>query len=505
MRTKNSIKNIISSFVNTFILNILRFISRMIFIKQIGELYLGVNGLLSNVLGLLSLAELGIGSAIAFSLYKPLADDDYDKINSIMFFYKKAYRTIGLIIFFIGLVMLPLIPHLINDTTGIENLSLIYFIFLINMVVSYFFSYKRTLVDANQKNYTIVPITVFFSFLTTVLQIIVMLVFKNFIIYLLIQTLTVILENIFVNIYINKQYPYLKENNVKPLDDKELKGIKKQIKALFFHKIGSYAVNSTDNLIISKMIGIITVGLYSNYLLILNTINSFISTIVNNVLASFGNLIVKESSKKSENVFKELRLFSYFMYAISTICFINIFNPFITIWLGKDFLLPMFVVYIISINNYFFGINYAVILTKTAGGLFDEDKYFPILEAVINLVASIILAKYLGLAGVFLGTFIGKIPTLINKPMIVYNKIFKKSSKEYFLNAFKQVLLLIIMLILTKGLLYIIPNISPLIDLIINILISGLLPLIIIILVYKNTYEFKNLINRFKKLVLRRG
>ena len=181
MRTKNSIKNIISSFVNTFILNILRFISRMIFIKQIGELYLGVNGLLSNVLGLLSLAELGIGSAIAFSLYKPLADDDYDKINSIMFFYKKAYRTIGLIIFFIGLVMLPLIPHLINDTTGIENLSLIYFIFLINMVVSYFFSYKRTLVDANQKNYTIVPITVFFSFLTTVLQIIVMLVFKNFI------------------------------------------------------------------------------------------------------------------------------------------------------------------------------------------------------------------------------------------------------------------------------------------------------------------------------------
>lgn len=473
----------------------------MIFIKQIGEIYLGINGLLSNVLGLLSLAELGIGSAIAFSLYEPLAKNNYDKINAIMLFYKKAYKIIGTLILVIGIVLLPLIPHLINDTTGIENLSLIYLIFLFNMAITYFFSYKRTLVDADQKNYTIVPITVLFNIITTILQIIVMILFKNFIIYLLVQTITVILENIFVNKYINKKYPYLKANNIKPLDKNELKDINKQIKALFLHKIGSYAVNSTDNLIISKMIGIVTVGLYSNYLLILNTINSFISTITNNVLASFGNLIVKESSEKSENVFKELRLFSYFMYAISTVCFINLFNPFIKIWLGNNFLLPQLVVYVISINNYLFGINYAVVLTKTAAGLFNEDKYYSILEALINLVASIILAKYIGLAGVFIGTIMGRIPSLINKPIIIYRKLFKKNSKDYFINAFKQILLLTIMIILTKYVLLIIPNINSIIDLIINILISSILPLIIIIIACKNTLEFKELLNRFKKII----
>ena len=205
-RTKNSLKNIISNFANNILLNLLRFVSRIIFVKVLSEVYLGVNGLLSNVLGILALSELGIGTAINFSLYKPLAKNDKDKINSLMKFYKKTYNIISIIVLVLGLILLPFLPSFIKDTVEIENLNLIYLIFLANMVIGYLFSYKRTLIIADQKNYKIMPIIIFYNFLTTILQIIVLVIFKNYIVYLLIQTLCIFLENITVNKYINKQY-----------------------------------------------------------------------------------------------------------------------------------------------------------------------------------------------------------------------------------------------------------------------------------------------------------
>ena len=210
MRTKNSVKNIIMNFVNNVLLNLFRFVLRIVFIKILDEIYLGVNGLLSNILGILALSELGIGTAINFSLYKPLADKDEKKINSLMRFYKKAYMLISLIVLVLGLGLLPFLDFFIKDSSGIEHLNIIYLIFLINMVIGYLFSYKRTLIIADQKNYKIMPIIIFYNFLTTILQIVVLLVFENYFIYLLVQTMCIILENITVNLHINKNYRYLK-------------------------------------------------------------------------------------------------------------------------------------------------------------------------------------------------------------------------------------------------------------------------------------------------------
>ena len=204
MRTLNSLKNALGNFANSLILNLLKFISRIIFVKFLDEVYLGVNGLLSNVLGILALAELGIGTAISYSLYKPLAKNDVSEINSLMKFYKKAYRIIALVVLILGLVLLPFLPWFIKDTSGIDNLSIIYLIFLANMVIGYLFSYKRTLITADQKNYKITPILVLSNFLMTIFQIIVLIIFKNYLLYLLVQTLFVIFENVTVNIYINK-------------------------------------------------------------------------------------------------------------------------------------------------------------------------------------------------------------------------------------------------------------------------------------------------------------
>lgn len=505
MRTMNSIKNIISNLMNNVLLNILRFVSRIIFVKQIGELYLGVNGLLSNVLGLLALSELGIGTAINYSLYKPLADKDEKKVKSLMQFYQKTYRYISLFIFVMGIILMFFLPYLIKDTEGIENLSLIYLIFLMNMVIGYLFSYKRTLIIADQKNYKIMPIIMLFNFLTTVLQIIVLLIFKNYIIYLLVQSICILLENIFVNRYINKEYPYIK--NLKDsvsIEKQELKNIQTNVKALMYHKIGTYAVSSTDNLIISKFIGIVSVGIYSNYCLLLNTVSSVIYLFINNVISSFGNLIVEEKPEKRLQVFNEMYFIYFVLYAISTVCFMNLLNPFIEIAFGEKFLLDLPTVYLISFNFYLAGMMNVLDLVKSAAGIYDKDKFVPLVQAFVNIVFSIILAIQIGLIGVFIGTLLSSLVPLIIKPFIIYKDIFETNVKGYFKEFGCHFILLVISILLSMVILYFIPISNGILNIVIRLLISVLVPGIILFICYRKSKEFQSFLNRGKFILNRR-
>lgn len=501
-RTKFFLKNIFSNFTYNILLNVFRFISRIVFIKVLGKLYLGVNGLLSNVLGILALSELGIGTAISFSLYKPLLNKENEEINSLMKFYKKAYHIISLIVLILGLVILPFLPHFIKDTKGINNLNIIYLIFLVNMVIGYLFSYKRTLIIADQKNYKIMPILIFYNFLTTVLQILSLLLFKNYIIYLLMQTICIILENITVNSYIDKEYPFLDTNNAKKLSDVKLKKIKKDVKSLMFHKVGSYAVTSTDNLIISKYIGVITVGIYSNYSLIINTIASIIYVFINNMTSSFGNLIANGDDSKSYQVFKEVSYLYFIMYAISFVCFLNLMNPFIELVFGKDFLLSNLVVIVLIINFYLMGMTNIMDIVKSSAGIYNEDKYVSLLQAFINIVISIVLAIKLEILGVFIGTFISTLLPLIVKPIIVYKKVFKVAPINYFKTLLYQIFLIFLSSIISYfSLKYI--TLSPVLNIVVRLIISVLIPSIVIYIFTKNSVEYQSALNRLK-FILRR-
>lgn len=499
MRTENSIKNIIMNFLYNILNYGLRFVSRIVFVKTLAEVYLGVNGLLSNVLGILALTELGIGTAIGYSLYQPLAKKNTEKIRSLMKFYKKAYRIIALIVLSLGLILLPFLPYLIKDVTGIKNLNIIYLIFLLNMVIGYLFSYKRTLIESDQKKYKIVPFIMTFSIITSMLQIIVLFIFKNYIIYLLIQSICIIVENITINNYINKQYPYLKnKEEIKPIEKKELAIIKNKVKALLLHKIGAYTLTSTDNLIISKIIGIVTVGIYSNYSLIVNMISSLIYVLVSNVTSSLGNLIASESSKKRMKVFNEMNLTCFILYGISSVCFINLFNPFIELVFGEKFLLPMSVVYIIVINHYLTGMNNTVISIQTAAGLYEKDKYIPLIQSAVNLIISIILAIKIGLAGVFIGTVVSTLLPLIIKPLIVYKHVFNEKTSIYFKELIQQTVVIIISTMLTYLLTRYIDIKNIYIDLVYRLIISVTIPGIIIYILYKNKDSFKDVIARIK-------
>ena len=502
MRTENSIKNIIMNFLYNILNYGLRFVSRIVFVKMLAGVYLGVNGLLSNVLGILALTELGIGTAIGYSLYEPLSKKNVEKIRSLMQFYKKAYRIIALIVLLLGLVLLPILPHLIKDDTSIDSLNIIYIIFLLNMVIGYLFSYKRTLITSDQKKYKIVPFIMLFNIITSISQIIVLFIFKDYVIYLLVQTLCIILENIIVNKYINKEYPYLtKKTEIKPIEEKELSTIKTKVKALLLHKVGSYTLTSTDNLIISKFIGIVTVGLYSNYSLIINMISSLIYVLVSNVTSSLGNLIASEEPKKRLKVFNEMNLICFILYGISSVCFINLFNPFIELVFGEKYLLSISIVYIIVINYYLTGMNNTVISIQTASRLYEKDKYIPLIQSGINLLISIVLAKQIGLAGVFIGTVISTLLPLIVKPCITYKYIFKTKGNIYFKEFIPQTILIIIATIITTILTKYIVIKKIYIDLIFRLLISVIIPSIMIYITYRNKESLKDLIVRIKSII----
>lgn len=432
-RLYNSIRNTKYAVIGQVAGILISFLSRIIFVNTLSSEYLGLNGLFSNLLSMLSFAELGIGSAIIYSLYKPLAENNAPKIKALMKLYKKAYISIGIIIGVLGVAITPFLSFLIKDIPNIPYISLIYLMFVINSSISYFFSYKRSLIIADQKRYITTIYRYGWYVILNIFQIIVLLLTHNFIIFLAIQILCTFLENIFVSRKANKMYSYIKGGNTEELDIETKDTIIRNVKAMMCHKIGSIVVNGTDNILLSKFIGVVIVGLYSNYILIINAMNAVVDMIFQAVTASIGNLGVSESNERMHFIFKCLNLIGFWVYGLFFICLINLFNPFIKLWVGEEYLLPMPLVLIIIFNLYLNGMRKSVITFKDALGLYWYDRYKPLFESIVNLFVSILLATKLGAVGIFLGTAISTITTCFwIEPYVLYKHGLNINTKSYF-------------------------------------------------------------------------
>ena len=500
MRTKSSIKNLIVAFIGQAFGVAISFVARLIFVRILTKEYLGLNGLFTNILTMLSLVELGVGQAIIYSLYKPLATNDQEKIKSLMQLFKKVYRIVGIVILLLGFITLPFYKNLINEVPNIKNLDLIYLLFVANTSISYFYSYKRSLIISDQKRYIATIYRYGFYFLLNVVQIIFLLLTHNYIVFLIIQILFTWLENVFVSLKANKMYPYLKEKNIQKLDDKEYKKIKQNVFAMFFHKIGIVVVNSTDNILISKYIGLVALGIYSNYYLIINALEIIIIQFFNAIVASVGNLGATKDEKAVKKTFDITLFLNFIIFGVCSICLLNLFNPFISTWLGKDFIFDFNIVIVIVICFYLKGIRKTCITYKDALGYFRQDRYKPIIESILNLIVSIILVHFMGIIGIFLGTIISTIITsLWIEPYVLYKCYFKIPLKDYFIRLFKYLITTIIIYLITYFICNLI-NINTIIDIILKLLISTLLPLITYYIVFKNTVEFKSIINIFRRL-----
>ncbi len=446
-RVQSAAKNIVFGQAGNLITLLLNFVLRTIFIEHLGNTLNGVNGLYTSILSTLSMAELGIGTALNYSLYKPVARGDINKVKSYMLLYKKAYRIIGIVIAVIGLAISPFLPYLVKQPDGVStrDLTLYYFIFLFNTVSTYFVAYKYSLVNAEQKNYIQTNILTVTKMITVSLQIVVILVTQNYYIYLLTAAGVELLQKIFVSIYLNRRYPYLKDKDAEKLTKEETGEIVTKTKALVFHKVGDVARLQTDSMIISGFINVTLSGFVDNYNMVLNSVANIVNIFFNSVLSSFGNLIATESKEKQYRLFKVYRFAACWIYGFAAIGFAMLLTPFVTIWLGSERTLGFAVVICILIDFYFKGDRIVLSNFKTAAGVFEQDKYLALIQGVVNLIISIVLVQKIGLVGVYIGTIVSGLIANITKPVIIYRVILSKPVKEYFLDSVKYVFVMAVL------------------------------------------------------------
>ena len=433
MRTFNSIKNIYITIFTQIIITLLGFASRKVFLDSLGTEYLGVNGLLTNVLSMLSLVEGGIGTSITYNFYKPLAENNEKKIIALVQLYKKLYGILAIVIFILSLTLYPFLGYLIKDDNKIRWIGVIYFIFVIKNMISYLNAHKWSLINADQKGYVLAKYNLIFNVLTTISKIIVLLVTQNYILYLIIEIIIFIIQNLWNGKIVNDRYPYLKSKKKYRVDYETKNNLIINVKALFLHNIGAYCVFGTDNILISTLISIKAVGLYSNYTMITGQISSLLTPVLSGVGASVGNLIVTESKNKTYDIFKVINLVNFWIYSVSVIFLFNLLEPFIEWWLGEGFLLDRLTFIVLLLNFYISGMRSSISTFKSKAGIFSPDKYVPLVEAAINLSASLILFRYFGLPGIFMGTTISSLSIPVwTQSKLVYNHVFNKSVFEYF-------------------------------------------------------------------------
>jgi O-antigen/teichoic acid export membrane protein len=446
-RVKRAAKNIAVGYISNIATAVLGFVLRTVFIMRLNETLLGVNSLYSNILSMLSLAELGIGTAMNYSLYGPMARGETEIIKSYMQLYRKAYRAIAAVIACVGLALVPFLPNICKGASYLTRtqLTVYYLIFLFNTVSTYFVSYKYSLCLAEQKDYIQTNILMITKAVTVILQIAVVLLTSNFLLFLLVSAAVQLVQIFIANAYLNKLYPYLKDRDVTPLDKESKDEVKTKTKALMLHKIGDTARLQTDAIIISSFINVTTVGIVDNYNLIINTISGFVNIIFNSVITGFGNLIATESEEKQFRAFKVYRFFAVWVYGFSAVGFYVLLTPLVQIWLHNEkWVLAPVIVGTVLTDYYFKGERVALMNYKTAAGIYEPDKYLSLIQGAVNLVLSIWLVIKVGLVGVYIGTVVSGLIANVTKPVIVYKYCFHRSSKDYFIDSFKYILVMIL-------------------------------------------------------------
>lgn len=445
-RVQLAAKNIAFGQIGNLITQLLGFVLRTVFIAHLGDTLNGINDLYTSILSVLSMAELGIGTALNYSLYKPVANGDINKIKSYMQLYKKVYRIIGIVIAMIGLAISPFLPYLVKQPEGVSarDLTLYYYIFLFNTVSTYFVAYKYSLVNAEQKNYIQTNVITITKMITVSLQVIVILTTGNFYAYLLTAAAVELLQKIFVSVYLNRRYPYLLDKNVEKLSKEEMGEIVTKTKALVFHKVGDVARLQTDSMIISGFINVTLVGIVGSYNMVLNSVANVVNIIFNSVLSSFGNLIATESREKQYQIFKVYRFAACWIYGLAAIGFSLLLTPLIYLWLGSERTLAFVVVGCILIDFYFKGDRIVLSNFKTAAGVFEQDKYLALIQGVVNLIISIVLVQKVGLVGIYIGTIVSGLIANITKPVIIYKVILNKPVMEYFKDSAKYIIVMIV-------------------------------------------------------------
>ena len=498
-RTKQSIKNASFSMVAQILQQILRILVRIVFIRKIGQEYLGLNSVFTEILTALQLVELGVGPAMAYSLYKPLAENNTEKVKSLMALFKKAYRIIGTIILIGGIAFTPFYGFFINEIPDIPNINLIYIIFVVDTAISYFYSYYRILLVSDQKKYLDTSIQTAVITVISLVQMSMIALTKSYMIYLIAQVVGTITTNFIASRIALKQYPYLKENEVKKLDKGTLGEIKKNVFAMVFHKVGSIVRDATDNLFISKYIGLAISGVYSNYSMITKALSTLISQIFTSVLSSVGNLHVTANDTAQKEVFYNINFINFWIASFCACCFGVLAEPFILVIADESYVLDMFIVVLVTIRFYLDIMRKTPWMFCEAAGIYWNGKSKPIWEAVVNLIVSLVLVKTIGMPGIFIGTIVTiLLVDLPLEPFLAFKYVLNGGLSKYYIKYGMYLGIFAVMFGGTYFICSLIPG-TGIIAFILKALIALLVTNIIFIAFTFKTKEFKYAFGLVKK------
>lgn len=491
-RAKIAVLNSGLSVVNLFITNILQFVYRTVLVYILGVQYAGISGLCMNVIGIFALSELGISWAISFYLYKPLKENNTEEVAGIVFFLKKLYRYVGVFVLLSGVAVIPFLDSIIKGGNDVPYLSLIFTLFLVNTVCSYlFFSYYQILANADRKNYMLfVPQTIG-NILMVCGQIIAIYLFHSFVIAVVIMVASTISINYIIRLKVLRLYPYLHEHRHIKLNTELKKNIVQYIRSTMFYKISLTIMTSSTGIIISHYIGLVILGIYSNYMLIVDTIRSLILSLINPMTAVVGEIASGATSIEKEVAYKRLNfLMNWVCYfcAISLYCLLT---PFVTLWFGAEYTLSPCIVTLISLYFYVeFIISFSTKF-RDACGLNNIGKFRPILTAVCNIVLAILFVHRFGLSGIIFALLISRIVTLTwFEPWIVHKYVLNKPVGRYYLSLFGNMILTIIT---AAGISYLINMIwqKDVITFVMAMIICLIIPNTLFYIVYRNSNEMK--------------
>lgn len=484
------------------------FVVRTVFIRCLSEDYLGVNGLYSSILSMLSLVELGFGTAMVYSMYRPLAEKNYEKLKQLMNLYRRVYFIVGTVILAIGLCLVPFLDKLIKNQPDIKGLTFYYILFLINTVVSYwFFAYRCSILQADQKAYIVSNYNSIFNIVKSVLQIVVLVCFHNYTIYLLVQIVCTVGQNIVQAIRIKKEYPLVFEKtNSEKLPVQETKKIFCDVKALMLSRVSHVVLNSTDNIIISAIVGIRWVGLLSNFNMITEAVTGILTQITGAIQASLGNFFAKEEREAGYRLFCRVDFLNYWLYGFSTIALAVLLNPFITLWIGERFALSSEIVVALSINFFVAGFMNTLWTFRSTLGLFAQGQYRPLIVAALNIILSIALGYKFGLAGVLAATSLSRAcVNLWYDPWLLHRDGFGKSVKPFYCKYMFRLLLL-----LGIGLgMHLLSNVIffggiTYVTFIIMMILVVIIPNSIMLVIFSRTDELKYFVHLFLQFVYSR-
>lgn len=493
-RLKNSALNFASGFLGRVLTIVLNFIVRTIFIYCLNEAYLSVNGLYSNILTVLSLAELGFGSAMVYRMYAPMAMKDYQKTAALLYFYRQIYAIIGAVIFGLGLCIIPFMDYIIKDKPDVPGLTLYYILFLVNTTASYWFaSYKASVFSADQKDYIKTNTQNVTAIFQATVQIILLLVFRRYLLYLLVQ----IGCNIFLNLYVahlaDKRYPEIQKHWDTRLSTDERCQIKKDVEALVLSRFGHVALNGTDNIIISAVVGVLWVGRLSNYALICDSVTSVLCQITAAITGSLGNFFATEDKPAGYELFKKIEFLNFWLYGFSFIALVVLLDPFVRLWAGEKFVLGLPIAFAIALNFFVAGYMNTLWVFRSTLGLFKQGKFRPIIVALFNIVLSILLGKLWGVFGVLFATFLSRAAvSLWYDPIILHKYGFGVSAKPFLFAYLKRVLLLtavvVAMLMIRKLILL---DSVTIIGFIVMVLLTAVIPNAVFWIVYRKKEEYR--------------